>query len=118
MNSQSKPIRPPYRRDDSSKTAKVDPADYARKFSAFLEMVTTQATGESSAIDGVLIVHPSVLGDTYAEMLQSLSSLAEAGLTLGITDAQPGSYRLDRLNRIKSGVSTQARSAKDKRKAG
>src|SRR5690606_34634270 len=67
VNSQSKPIRPPYCRDDSSKTAKVDPADYAQKFSAFLEMVTTQATGESGAIDGVLIVHPSVLGDTYTD---------------------------------------------------
>jgi len=40
-------------------------------------------------IDAVVVSHPSVLGDTYEERIESLSRLADAGLGLQIAGRAP-----------------------------
>ena len=56
--------------------------DYEKKFADFIEMCEKARQGN---IPQVIIHHPSVLGDTYEEVIESLSRLADVGLTLRIT---------------------------------
>ena len=42
------------------------------------------AKAKADGIDHVLIAHPFVLGDTYEEIIESLSRLAEARLALHV----------------------------------
>ena len=58
------------------------PEDYVKKFSDFIEMCEK---ARQDNIPQVIVHHPSVLGDTYEEVIESLSRLADAGLTLCIT---------------------------------
>ena len=58
------------------------PEDYKKKFSGFIEMCEM---ARQDNIPQVIIHHPSVLGDTYEEVIESLSRLAESGLSLRIT---------------------------------
>ena len=58
------------------------PESYEQKFSDFIEMCNKAKQGNASQ---VLIHHPSVLGDTYEEIIESLSRLANAELSLRIT---------------------------------
>ena len=55
---------------------------YEKKFSEFVKMCEK---AKQDNMPQVLIHHPSVLGDTYEEVIESLSRLAEAGLSLRIT---------------------------------
>lgn len=59
---------------------------YERKFADFIEMC---ATAKRQNIDTVVVSHPSVLGDTYEELIESLSRLAEVGLGLKIAGRKP-----------------------------
>jgi hypothetical protein len=56
--------------------------DYVKKFSDFIEMCEK---AKQDNIPQVIIHHPSVLGDTYEEVIESLSRLADAELSLYIT---------------------------------
>ncbi len=62
----------------------IGPADYESKFAEFIRMCDE---AKKSGAEVVLVQRPSVLGDNYAELIESLSRLARAGLQLGI--AQP-----------------------------
>lgn len=58
------------------------PGGYEKKFSDFIEMCENARQDNTPQ---VIIHHPSVLGDTYEEVIESLSRLADAGLSLRIT---------------------------------
>ena len=58
------------------------PEGYVKKFSDFIEMCEK---ARQDNIPQVIIHHPSVLGDNYEEVVESLSRLADAGLPLRIT---------------------------------
>ncbi len=58
------------------------PEGYEKKFSDLIEMCEK---ARQDNIPQVIVHHPSVLGDTYEEVIESLSRLADAGLTLCIT---------------------------------
>ena len=56
------------------------PPDYEKKFANFIKICRG---AEQDNIPNVIISHPQVLGDTYEEIIESLSLLAEAkGLEL------------------------------------
>jgi Mrp family chromosome partitioning ATPase len=55
--------------------------NYETKFAGFLRMCDEAKNGN---LDVVMIHHPQVLGDTYAEMVESLNRLADANLSLTI----------------------------------
>ncbi len=55
---------------------------YEKKFSDFIEMCEK---ARQDNIPQVIVHHPNVLGDTYEEVIESLSRLADARLTLCIT---------------------------------
>lgn len=54
---------------------------YEAKFAQFLRMCAEAKKGN---LDVVLIHHPEVLGDDYAEIVESLNRLADAELALSI----------------------------------
>ena len=57
------------------------PPDYERKFADFIQLCQkTKAEGASH----VIVAQPWALGDTYEEVIESLSRLADAGLALHI----------------------------------
>jgi len=57
------------------------PEGYVKKFSDFIEMCEK---AKQDNIPQVIINHPSVLGDTYEEVIESLSRLADAELSMYI----------------------------------
>jgi hypothetical protein len=57
------------------------PSDYDRKFAEFIRLCEES---KANGIGNVIIAKPWVLGDNYDEMVESLSRLADAGLTLNI----------------------------------
>ena len=57
------------------------PESYEKKFSDFIEMCEK---ARQDNIPQVIVHHPSVLGDTYEEVIESLSRLADAELSLYI----------------------------------
>ncbi len=54
---------------------------YEQKFAQFIAMCQNASKDK---VDTVLVDHPAVLGDTYEELTESLSRLADAGLSLHI----------------------------------
>lgn len=54
---------------------------YEAKFASFIRLCSD---AKESGIEVVAISHPSALGDTYEELIESLSRLADAKLTLAI----------------------------------
>jgi len=58
------------------------PEGYERKFASFLSMIEES---KKNGVNSVIVAWPSVLGDNYGEVIESLSCLAEAGLSLHIT---------------------------------
>jgi hypothetical protein len=80
-------------REGASTGAPQAGADYPVKFARLLHLVTSR----KEAV--VFVAFPAVLGDSYDEILQSLSLLAEQGLHLAITAPQPGALPLDALQR-------------------
>ena len=57
------------------------PSNYEIKFTDFIRMCHELKESDTKV---VIVAKPSVLGDNYAEMCESLSRLARAGLQLGI----------------------------------
>jgi len=57
------------------------PPGYETKFRSFIEMCEVT---KKEGIGTVLIATPTVLGDTYEEVIESLSRLQKAGLALRI----------------------------------
>jgi len=63
---------------------------YEKKFSVFLQMIEDmQNTPEDDRPDYLIVAAPSVLGDNYAELIESLSRLAEAKIGLLIAGRMP-----------------------------
>lgn len=78
-----------YAREGAATGAPQVAADYPTRFARLLRLVNSR----KAAV--VFIAFPGVLGDTYDEIVQSLSLLAERGLHLAITAPQPGAVPLD-----------------------
>lgn len=57
------------------------PPGYERKFADFIKLCSE---AKAAGTQQVMIGYPWVLGDTYEELIESLSRLADAGLTLHI----------------------------------
>jgi hypothetical protein len=66
---------------------KTNNLPYEQKFAGLYGLCEQAASGE---FDAVIIAYPEVLGDTYEEMIISLSLLANAGLLVRISGASPG----------------------------
>lgn len=62
------------------------PPGYERKFADFIRLCQD---ARASGLKQVVIAHPSVIGDDYDEILESLTRLALAGLALSIAGAEP-----------------------------
>jgi len=61
------------------------PPDYETKFSDFIRLCRES---QKSRVKQVVVANPSVIGDTHDEIIESLSRLAEAGLSLSIVAAE------------------------------
>lgn len=57
------------------------PPGYEKKFADFIKLC---AETKAKGISEVIVGYPWVLGDNYEEMVESLSRLADAGLSLHI----------------------------------
>ncbi len=57
------------------------PPGYEQKFASFIKMC---AEARSQGISQIVVAHPRELGDNFDEIIESLSGLADAGLTLSI----------------------------------
>jgi dihydrodipicolinate synthase/N-acetylneuraminate lyase len=62
-----------------------DPHGYEVKFAEFIRMCED---AKKSGAQTVLVAHPSVIGDNYEEIIESLSRLAKAGLSLSIAEPE------------------------------
>ena len=60
---------------------KISPLGYEDKYAGFIRLC---AETKGSNVKHVLVAAPWVLGDTYEEVIESLSRLAESGLLLHI----------------------------------
>lgn len=65
-------------------TTRTIPPDYETKFANFIYLCETS---KADGVETVLVAAPWVIGDTYDEMSESLSRLADAGLSLRVTGA-------------------------------
>ena len=57
------------------------PEGYEVKFANFIQMI---ADAKAKNVESVLVGFPWVLGDNYAEIIESLSRLSEAQLSLHV----------------------------------
>ena len=64
---------------------RATPLDYEKKFAGFIQLCRDS---EKSGVKQIVISNPAVIGDTHEELIESLSRLAEAGLSLHITNAE------------------------------
>ncbi len=62
------------------------PRDYEKKFADFIRLCRD---AHVSGVKQVLVASPSVIGDTREEMIESLSRLAEASLSLQVAAPEP-----------------------------
>ena len=62
------------------------PREYEKKFAEFIRLCQDARV---SGVKQVVVATPSVIGDTRDEMVESLSRLAEAGLTLQVAQPEP-----------------------------
>lgn len=58
------------------------PSGYERKFADFIKLC---AETKAKGISEIVVGYPWVLGDNYEELVESLSRLADAGLSLHIS---------------------------------
>jgi hypothetical protein len=66
--------------------AKTKNLPYEQKFANLFALCEEAASGKFAV---VIIAHPEVLGDTYEEVMISLSLLANAGLLVAVAGASP-----------------------------
>jgi dihydrodipicolinate synthase/N-acetylneuraminate lyase len=57
------------------------PPGYERKFADFIRLC---AEAKANGTSQVVVAYPWVLGDNYEEVIESLSRLADAGLSLNV----------------------------------
>ena len=57
------------------------PPGYEQKFENFIKLI---AKGKADGVSELIVAQPWVIGDTYDEVMESLSRLADAGLALHI----------------------------------
>jgi hypothetical protein len=57
------------------------PPDYEKKFADFIRLCSE---AKANGISQVKVAYPWVIGDNYEEVIESLSRLADAGLSLHI----------------------------------
>ena len=57
------------------------PPDYEKKFADFIRLC---AEAKANGVSQMVIAYPWVIGDNYEEVMESLSRLADAGLSLHI----------------------------------
>jgi dihydrodipicolinate synthase/N-acetylneuraminate lyase len=62
------------------------PSGYERKFAEFIRLCRES---KANGIPNIVVGFPSALGDNYEEVIESLSRLADAGLTLNIAARNP-----------------------------
>jgi len=60
------------------------PDGYEEKFASFIELC---GTAKGQGAEAVVVANAGVLGDNYAELIESLNRLAESGLALQIAGA-------------------------------
>jgi hypothetical protein len=60
--------------------------EYEKKFADFIRMCSEL---KAKGVPQIVVASPTALGDTYAEMIESLSRIADAGLTLHIAAREP-----------------------------
>jgi hypothetical protein len=82
-----------YTREGASAAAPQITKDYPDKFANLVRLARTRRA------EIAVVAFPGVLGDTYDEVMQSLSLLAEQGLRLMIAKPQPGAVSLGALQR-------------------
>ena len=63
---------------------------YEEKFHTFIRMCND---AKAQGAEAVLIYQPEILGDTYAEMVESLNRLSDAGLLLRLVPQQERHFR-------------------------
>lgn len=69
---------------------------YEKKFADFIRMCEEAKSGGA---DTVVVAHPHVIGDDYEETIESLKTLARAGLKLAVSEPEPRSApQFDPLN--------------------
>lgn len=61
------------------------PPNYEQKFADFIRLCRES---KKSGVKQVVVASPSVIGDNYDEIIESLSRLAEAGLALQVADPE------------------------------
>ena len=57
------------------------PPNYEQKFAGFIQLCTE---AKAKGVSQVIIAYPWVIGDNYEEVMESLSRLADTGLSLHI----------------------------------
>ncbi len=72
------------------------PPDYETKFADFIRLCMN---ARKSGVKQVAVATPSVIGDNYHEVVESLSRLAEAGLSLNIAEPEPPAHRVTDVSR-------------------
>ena len=66
-------------------TAMNTPPGYEKKFAGFIKLC---AETKVKGINEIVVGYPWVLGDNYEELVESLSRLADAGLSLHIASRE------------------------------
>jgi len=82
-----------YAREAASTVAPQVTVEYPVKFANLVRLARMPRA------EIAVVAFPGVLGDTYDEVMQSLSLLAEQGLRLMIANPQPGALSLNALRR-------------------
>jgi hypothetical protein len=82
-----------YAREAASMVAPQVTVEYPVKFANLVRLARMRRA------EIAVVAFPGVLGDTYDEVMQSLSLLAEQGVRLMIANPQPGAVPLNALRR-------------------
>ena len=64
------------------------PPGYEKKFADFIRLCRES---KANGVPNIVVGFPLALGDNYPEIIESLSRLADAGLTLNIAGRHPDS---------------------------
>jgi dihydrodipicolinate synthase/N-acetylneuraminate lyase len=62
------------------------PLNYETKFAEFIRMCRD---AKQSGLKVIMVAHPSVIGDNYEEVIESLSRLSEANLSFHAAKPEP-----------------------------
>jgi len=85
----SKRLAATYKRDSATRGESIP---YERKFGRLIDLCED---ARSKQFENLIVAWPWVLGDTYDELLESLSCIADAGLARHIVKDTPTPESLD-----------------------